>query len=188
MTEPNAIPQDPSGQIASGDDASGKETSGRSAGDAEQFSAVLTPHRSLGPRGFMVLMGAISTVSFATGLMFFLMGAWPVMGFMGLDVLLVYAAFKLNFRALRVYETVDLRGEALTVTRVAPNGRSQSWSFNPYWVKLSLQERVGRTSELTLVSHGKQLVLGSFLTDPEREDFAMALKAALSDARSPSLA
>ena len=63
----------------------------------------------------MVFMGAISVVSFGTGLMFYLMGAWPVMGFLGLDVLLVYVAFKLNFRALRLYETVDLNGEALTV-------------------------------------------------------------------------
>lgn len=148
-----------------------------------QFSAVLTPHRSLGPRGFLVFMAAISAISFGTGLMFYLMGAWPVMGFMGLDVLLVYIAFRINFRALRVYETVDLTDEALTVTRVAPSGHSQSWRFNPYWVRLSLDERIGRTSELSLASHGQKLVFGSFLTDPEREDFAAALKDALHAAR-----
>jgi uncharacterized membrane protein len=153
-----------------------------------QFSAVLTPHRSLGPRGFLVFMAAISAISFGTGLMFFLMGAWPVMGFMGLDVLLVYIAFRINFRALRVYETVDLSPEALTVTRVAPTGRSQSWRFNPYWVRLSLDERVGRTSELSLASHGQRLVFGSFLTDPEREDFAAALREALHEARTPHTA
>lgn len=144
-----------------------------------QFSAVLTPHRSLGPKGFLVFMAAISAISFGTGLMFYLMGAWPVMGFMGLDVLLVYVAFRINFRALRVYETVDLTHDTLTVTRVAPSGRSQSWRFNPYWVRISLDERVGRASELSLASHGQRLVLGSFLTDPEREDFATALKDAL---------
>lgn len=133
-------------------------------------------------------MGAISAISFGTGLMFFLMGAWPVMGFMGLDVLLVYIAFRINFRALRVYETVDLSPEALTVTRVAPTGRSQSWRFNPYWVRLSLDERVGRTSELSLASHGQRLVFGSFLTDPEREDFAAALREALHEARKPHTA
>ena len=156
--------------------------------DTPQFSAVLTPHRSLGPKGFMVFMGLVSTVSFGTGLLFYMMGAWPVMGFMGLDVALVYAAFRINFRALRIYETVDLTQDALTVTRVAPNGRAQSWRFNPYWVRLSLDERVGRMSELSLASHGKRLVLGSFLTDPEREDFAAALKAAISTATSPNVA
>jgi uncharacterized membrane protein len=128
-------------------------------------------------------MAALCTVSFGTGLLFFLMGAWPVMGFFGLDVLLVYIAFRLNFRALRVYETVDLRPDALTVTRVDPKGRERSWSFNPYWARLRLDERVGRSSELSIASHGKRLVFASFLTDPEREDFAAALGAALREAR-----
>jgi uncharacterized membrane protein len=149
---------------------------------------VLTPNRSLGPRGFLVFMAAISTVSFATGLMFYMMGAWPVMGFMGLDVLLVYIAFRVNFRALRLYETVDLTEDALTVTRVAPSGRAQAWRFNPYWVRLNLDERVGRTSELSIACHGERLVFASFLTDPEREDFAGALNQALREARQPRTA
>jgi uncharacterized membrane protein len=136
----------------------------------------------------MVLMAAVCVVSFATGAMFFLLGAWPVVGFMGLDVALIYLAFRLNFRALRRYETVDLTGDALTVTRVEPSGRAQSWSFNPYWVRLKLESRIGRSTELSLASHGTRVVFGSFLTDAEREDFALALSSALSVARSPSTA
>jgi uncharacterized membrane protein len=132
----------------------------------------------------MILMTAVCVVSFATGLLFYLLGAWPVIGFMGLDVLLIYIAFKLNFRALQLYETVDLTDDALTVTRVAPSGKAQSWSFNPYWVRLSLQQRLGRSSELSLASHGRRLVFASFLTDDEREDFASALSSALTAARS----
>lgn len=150
------------------------------------FRAVLAPHRSLGPRGFLIFMLAVSAISFGTGLMFFLMGAWPIMGFMGLDVLLVYLAFRMNFRALRVYETVDLTPEALTVTRVAPDGKEQSWRFNPYWVRVRVDERVGRSSELSLASHGKRLAFGAFLTDPERDDFADALKDALRQSRVPA--
>jgi uncharacterized membrane protein len=157
---------------------------GPAGGEPPRFSAVLTPHRSLGPKGFMILMGAICAVSFGTGLLFYLLGAWPVIGFMGLDVALIYLAFKLNFRALRLYETVDLTDEALTVTRVAPSGETQSWNFNPYWVRLTLQPRLGRSSELSLSSHGKRLVFASFLTDHEREDFASALGSALAAARS----
>ncbi|MEX1060447.1 MAG: DUF2244 domain-containing protein [Methyloceanibacter sp.] len=167
MTEANILRQDPSDR------------------EPSRFSAVLMPHRSLGPKGFMVLMGAVCLVSFGTGLFFYLLGAWPVIGFMGLDVALIYAAFRLNFRALRLYETVDLTADALTVTRVAPSGQSQSWSFNPYWVRLSVVPRIGRSSELSIASHGKRLVFASFLTDDEREDFASALSSALSAARSP---
>ena len=167
MTEANTAIQEPSGR------------------DPSRFSAVLTPHRSLGPKGFMVLMAAVCLVSFGTGLFFYLLGAWPVIGFMGLDVALIYAAFRLNFRALRLYETVDLTEDALTVTRVAPSGQSQSWSFNPYWVRLSVKPRIGRSSELSIASHGKRLVFASFLTDEEREDFASALSSALSGGKSP---
>lgn len=167
MTEPQALPQDVSRR------------------ESTRFSAVLTPHRSLGPKGFMVLMATISVISFGTGLMFYMIGAWPVIGFMGLDVALIYIAFKLNFRALRRYETVDLTSDTLTVTRIDPSGRARVWRFNPYWVRLHLEERVGRSSELSLASHGTRLVVGSFLTDPEREDFAAALASALREARSP---
>jgi uncharacterized membrane protein len=156
--------------------------------DSAQFSAVLTPHRSLGPKGFMVLMGAVCIVSFGTGLLFYLLGAWPVIGFMGLDVVLIYIAFKLNFRALRLYETVDLTTDALTVTRVEPSGKAYSWSFNPYWVRLTLEPRIGRSTQLSIASHGNRLVFASFLTDDEREDFALALSTALSSARSPGAA
>src|SRR4051812_2258054 len=99
-----------------------------------RFSALLTPHRSLEPKGFMVLMGAVCLVSFGTGLLFYMLGAWPVIGFMGLDVALIYIAFRLNYRAARLYETVDLTRDALTVTRVEPSGKAHVWSFNPYWV------------------------------------------------------
>jgi uncharacterized membrane protein len=119
--------------------------------------------------------------------MFYMIGAWPVLGFMGLDVALIYAAFKLNYRSGRLYETVDLTPDVLTVTRVQPSGKAQSWSFNPYWVRLKLEERIGRSSELSLASHGDCLVLASFLSDPEREDFARALRAALADAKAPDL-
>src|SRR5262245_39262647 len=158
---------------------------GPSEEERPHFRALLTPHRSLSPTGFMILMSAVCAVSFGTGLLFYLLGAWPVVGFMGLDVALIYIAFKLNYRSGRLYETVDLQEDALTVTRVQPSGKAESWSFNPYWVRLSLIERIGRSSELSLNSHGGRLVFASFLSDHEREDFAQALSAALREARAP---
>ncbi len=136
----------------------------------------------------MVLMGAVCLVSFGTGLLFYMIGAWPVIGFMGLDVLLIYVAFKLNYRSGRLYETVDLTDDALTVMRVQPSGKAQAWRFNPYWVRVSLESRIGKSSVLSLASHGERLVFASFLSDYEREDFAEALHAALSEARSSASA
>jgi uncharacterized membrane protein len=156
------------------------------AHNSSQFRALLTPHRSLSPTGFVILMSAVCLVSFGTGLLFYLLGAWPVIGFMGLDVALIYVAFRLNYRAGRLYELVDLKEDALTVTRVQPSGKEQSWRFNPYWVRLKLEPRVGRSSELSIVSHGTRLSFASFLSDHEREDFAEALLAALSAAKTPA--
>jgi len=124
-------------------------------------------------------MSVVSGISFLTGLAFFMLGAWPVMGFCGLDVLLIYGAFKLNYRAARLHELIELSENELKLTRVYPSGRSQSWTFNPYWVRLELEEHETRADRLSLRSHGRVLTFGSFLSDDEKRGFAEALRAAL---------
>lgn len=153
------------------------------AQDAAAFRAVLTQHRSLGPRGFLILMCAIGLVSFVTGFVFLAMGAWPVFGFFGLDVLLVYVAFRLNYRSARLFETVELTPRLLTVTRIHPSGLRESFDFNPYWVRVRVLERPDGRTDLRLASHGRELAFGRFLTDDERRDFASALSGALGAAR-----
>lgn len=147
------------------------------------FAAVLRPHRSLGPIAFLVLMGVVSAVSFAAGLMFWMQGAWPVSGFFGLDVLLLYAAFRLNYRDAGLYEAVTIADHRLDVTRVEPSGRSHLWSFNPAWVRLELEEHASGVSTLWLRSGRDAVSLGRFLSDPERRDFASALRRAIGSYR-----
>lgn len=151
--------------------------------EEKNFSAVLTPYRSLSPRGFLILMSAIAVVSFIAGFAFYLIGAWPVLGFFGLDAVLIYFAFKLNYRAARLYETIDLTDDELLVKRVRPSGRVETWSFNPYWVSLDLAEQTGQQPVLSLSSHGERLVFGQFLTESEKRDFADALSSALLEQR-----
>lgn len=155
----------------------------RSPAQAQPFRAVLTPHRSLGPKGFVILMAALAAVSFVAGLVFYLAGAWPVMGFFGLDVLLIYLAFKLNYRSGRLYETVELTPALFTLTRVHPSGRREQFECNPYWARVNLREgRDGRTA-LSVIAQGRELAFAAFLTDEERRDFAGALREALLAAR-----
>jgi uncharacterized membrane protein len=149
------------------------------------FDAILTPHRSLSPRGFAVLMTAVAGVSFVIGLGFFLMGAWPIVGFLGLDVLLIYGAFKLNFRAARLYETVTVTRDDLTVERVSPRGDAQRWQFQPAWLRVFMDDPPKHDSQLTLRSHGRDLSIGTFLTPEERLELAHALRGALNQARMP---
>lgn len=148
------------------------------------FAAKLTPHRSLGRNGFIVLMVSISAICFVAGVLFYAIGAWPIMGFFGLDVLLIYLAFKLNYRSGRAYEQVVLTTDELQVHQVTPRGQVTSHSFNPFWVRLLVDrtEDEGVTG-LKLTSHGKDLQIGSFLNPDDRESFADALSQALRSAR-----
>lgn len=154
----------------------------KQSGRLERF--VLHPHRSLSPRGFLILMLAIGTVSFAAGLVFLMMGAWPVFGFFGLDVALVYLAFRLNYRSGRIYETLDITPELLQLTRVHPSGKREIFDFNPFWarVRLIADRPDGRTS-LKLAAQGREILFAQFLTDDERRDLAAAVSGALTDAR-----
>lgn len=147
------------------------------------FQAVLTQHRSLGPRGFAVLMAALCLINFAVGVAFWWLGAWPILLFCGLDVALIYVAFKSNYRAARAYEVVALSARSLTVTSVDADGGRQVFEFNPYWVRLDLREHHDGRAELELSHHGRRLVFGRCLTDDEKRDFAVALRAELARAR-----
>ena len=148
------------------------------------FSAVLTPHRSLGPTGFLVLMSVLAGISFIAGMVFLIAGAWPVFGFFGLDVLLVYWAFRANARAAKAYEEVTVTPSELTVRKVSPHGRIREWTLNPLWVRLQHDEHEEFGIErLFLVSRGKRLAIAGFLGAPEKQSFARALNAALGEAR-----
>ena len=129
-------------------------------------------------------MLAIGGVSFVSGMAFLLMGAWPVMGFFGLDVARVYIAFKLNYRAARAYGLVELTPSTLTLMQVSASGETKSFEFNPYWVRVLFTERPDGGNHLKLASHGRELEFGRLLNDEERRDFAGALTGALSASRS----
>ncbi len=150
---------------------------------SEPFRAILTAHRSLTPRGFLALMSALCAINFVIGVAFWLLGAWPVFAFCGLDVLIIYVVFKLNYRSGRRYETVDLTPERLIVTQVEPSGRKRAFEFNPYWTKVVLHEHHDGRTELELAHHNQRLSFGRFMNDDERRDFAGALRAALMRAR-----
>lgn len=139
-----------------------------------RFDAVLYPNRSLGSTGFALLMGAIVTVSILVGAGFAMVGAWPVTGFLGLDVLLLYLAFRWNFRDARRAEIICLNQDGLKVRRMMPDGESRDWHFETAWVQVIVENH-----QLKLRSHGKELVIGACLTADERSAFAEALRSAL---------
>jgi uncharacterized membrane protein len=151
---------------------------------SELFSALLTPHRSLNRTGFLVLMVFLSVVSFAAGLAFLLMGAWPVLGFFCLDVLAIYWAFRVNFLRARASEEISVTPSELRVRRVSHRGHVVEWVLNPLWVRLDQKTHAEFGIEkLYLVSKGRRVSVASFLGPDEKASFAKALMAALQAAR-----
>ena len=136
------------------------------------FTARLMPHRSLSRGGFVVLMGLVGLISFVGGLVFLVLGAWPVTGFFGLDVLILYVAFRLNYRAARQFEIVEIRDGVLTLMQVDQKGLTRDRAFNPYWVSVRLREGVDGRRSLALASHGQEHPFGTFLSDEEKGEFA----------------
>ncbi len=104
------------------------------------FERVLRPHRSLPRRSFRLLMLVIGLLSLSIGVRFVAIGAWPVLAFCGLDVALVYVAFRLNYRSARRSETVRLAGDSFTVERVSVRGHRRVWRFQPFWLRVILEE------------------------------------------------
>jgi|ERR1700689_816776 uncharacterized membrane protein len=150
----------------------------------ELFSALLTPHRSLNRTGFLVLMALLSVVSFAAGLAFLLMGAWPVFGFFGLDVLVIYWAFRINFRRAKASEEIRVTPSELRVRRVSHRGHVVEFVLNPLWVQLDQKIHAEYGIEkLYLLSKGRRVAIASFLGPDEKASFAKALTAALQAAR-----
>ncbi|MGB3502061.1 MAG: DUF2244 domain-containing protein [Mesorhizobium sp.] len=152
--------------------------------DEPFFRALLTPHRSLGRTGFTVLMGTLMVGWAVTGIIFLSQGAWPVFGFFGLDVLALYVAFRLNYRAARAHEVVEVSRTDVGIRQVAPSGRAREHHFNPFWARfnVSRHDEIGITS-MVVEGQGRQVPVGSFLNPDDRDSFASAFGQALATAR-----
>jgi uncharacterized membrane protein len=156
-----------------------------SPADEPFFRALLTPHRSLGRTGFAILMGTLLFGWLVTGAFFLSKGAWPVFGFFGLDILAVYIAFRLNYRAARAREEVSVSRTSLDIKKTAPSGRSEAHRFNPFWTRFSVSrhDEIGIT-RMAVESREETVSIGSFLNPDDRESFAAAFSNALARAKS----
>jgi uncharacterized membrane protein len=147
----------------------------------------LRPHRSLSQRGFGVLMGLLVAVSFAAGAAFVAVGAWPVVGFLGVDVLLVWIAFRVSFARGRARERLTLYADRFEIERTDRWGRRERRQFEPYWLTVEMAAQGAGTPLVRLRSHGKSTVVGAFLGAGERTKLARTLDEALKHWRqSPS--
>lgn len=149
------------------------------------FEAVIHPYRSLGPEGFRILFWVVVAANAAVATLLTWLGGWPVLGFLGLDILLVYLAFRWSYAQTRAFERVTIDRETLVVERVDQKGARRAWQFPAYWVSVWYEgDEDSGVSTVTLRSHGRALEIGGFLSPFERKDFADTLRDALHKARS----
>jgi uncharacterized membrane protein len=129
-------------------------------------------------------MIAAFAFSALVSLPFYLMGAWPVIGFMGLDVLALYVAFRASFRSARAYEDLRLTPLELFFARVSVRGARREWRFNPAWVRFErIEHEEFGTQRLSLVSKGRSLEVGAFLGPEQKAELASKFSRALALAR-----
>jgi uncharacterized membrane protein len=150
------------------------------AAERPVFAAMITPHRSLGSEGHRIVLTLCCAATLVSSVPFMVMGAWPVAGFFGLDLLALFIAFRANFRSARGFEEVILTPLELLLRRVSPRGEQAERRFNPLWIRLAREtdEDFGLQA-LAVVSRSERIVIARELSPPERETFADALGEAL---------
>jgi len=150
------------------------------------FEAVTTPPAGLSRAGMRVVVGAVLAALLAVSLLFAWLGAWPVLGFAGAEAVLVLALLALHRRgARRSVEILRLAEGRLTIRRTDWRGRREDYALDPYWTRLSLEERPGRVSALRLRHRAATIEIGVLLGEEQKRDLADALGAALRRYREP---
>jgi uncharacterized membrane protein len=154
--------------------------------DAPLFAARITPHRSLGEKGFRLVMTLVCLATVVSSIPFMIAGAWPVAGFFGLDLIALYIAFRVNFRDGRGFEQVAVSPLKVDLAKVTPRGERREWRFDTLWTKLEREkdEDYG-LMRLAVVSRGQSVMIGQALSPAERESFADEFGQALSRAKAP---
>ncbi|CAN5220046.1 DUF2244 domain-containing protein [soil metagenome] len=165
-------------------DSGGFDDDAPAAAERPVFDATITPHRSLGQNGFRIVMTLVCLASIVSSIPFVVLGAWPVAGFFGLDVIALFIAFHVNFRHARAFERIVVTPLEVLLRKVSHHGREAVWRSNPAWTKLERQddEDYGLLG-LCSVSRGRRVAVASALSPGEREGFADALGKALAKVR-----
>lgn len=149
---------------------------------------VLYPNPPLGRHGTVGVMAVVLVVGAVLGAGFATLGAWPVSGFLGLDILLLGIALARTRRFARRAEIVRLDARALVVRRLCPDGRAESeHCLEPYWAQVVVDERRRHDPRVYLRAHGRSVPVGQFLPPAERREIARELEAGLAALRAQPL-
>ena len=143
----------------------------------------LWPHRSLSQKGFAILLVMLGSLAIAIGLGFFLIGAWPVIGFMGLELGVLYIAFRLNYRDGKACEQLLIHASGIDIIRTTPKGAQMRETLPSLWVDAQVIKQKGRRPILQLRHHHHSYEIGAFLPPAEKKALKAEINQRISDAR-----
>jgi uncharacterized membrane protein len=160
------------------------QESGKAPEERPVFEALLYPHRSLGRKGYAILIAGTAAIVFLYGIVFLVIGAWPIFGFLGGEWLLFWYLFRKNHRGDDRAERIRLYADHLLLERTDRHGGYSAERLQPYWLNVILERAEAPDNALYLRSHGRSIEVGAFLSPQERRDFAAELSAVLARHRS----
>jgi len=148
-----------------------------------RFSRVLRPHRSSSERAIKIVTGFMLCLFIPTGTIFLINGAWPVFGFMGVEVAGLIFALRYNYKVGSAFEAITISDQEFRLSRVDHWGKRAHWSFQPQWLRV----RVDATSnQLIAGTHRRHVVIGKFLTLDERETLCEVLRSEIRRLNNPT--
>ncbi|MGL6042790.1 MAG: DUF2244 domain-containing protein [Sandaracinobacteroides sp.] len=140
------------------------------------FDLVLRPNRSMPHRHFWLMMAGVALVFLLMGLRFLLLGAWPIIPFMLMDIALLGWAMRASYRSGRASEHIRLDGSGLELVRVAAQGSARRTRIEPLGARVELELLGADQNRLWLTGRGARHAIGAFLSPAERADIARVIE------------
>jgi len=148
------------------------------------MDAEIKPHRSLSKLGFYWVIGFVGLFNLITGCFFVLvLKAFPIPIFLGLDVLGVFLAFRLNYSGAGQIERVQISASEVKVLHQYGGRARTVWTSPTAFTKVALDGAGEHHARVRLHLSGRAVIIGAALSPPERDDLAAALEAAIKKAR-----
>ena len=141
----------------------------------------LEPSKSLKPEGANLVLVILGSFGLVISASFMVFGAWPVFGFMALDVLLIYIAFQAQYRRSDRGQEITISNDKIEIKYFKRGVCVRTILLNKYWAKLEHFNPFNRQSKLMFSSHGKFSEIGEFLSLKEKQKLAADLKPLLSN-------
>ena len=148
------------------------------------MDAVITPHRSLSSRGFIILIAVLTAINAASAAFFLWIGAGPIPIFLGLDLIAIIVAFRVSNRATTRQERIQVTTAEVRVALQSPRETRLLWVSPTAFTRVTLAGEPGDEDDLHIQLSDQRLRVGVALSRPERLAFARALETAIRRARS----